>query len=121
MIIYACTMMIEQGDKGLQELWFTVSTNKTWKVMPYQDWRPAGGTWVASDLVGMGGCVCYGDDPKKTPIFRLFEFKPYGYEKYKVGKVGQGKGKFLEPLMPVGKKEFNWEITSIATTGLDRE
>jgi hypothetical protein len=113
MIKYKCEINIRQGDDGIQKLRIWVISNGQWEVIYPEGWCPSSGPWDASDLVGRGGCVCFGGGPKRPPILKLNDFKPYGYQRYRVGKVGEGKGIFISPVMPVGSKDFDWEIVSI--------
>jgi len=55
--------------------------------------------------------MCYGPEDRK--ILKFYDFKPYGREIYKVGKVGNGKGKFIAPLMPTLGTDFDWTIEAI--------
>jgi hypothetical protein len=110
MVRYKCNIHVQNGD----ELIFWVSSNSTWKMLDPAGWCPIEGDWNASDLIGQGGCVCYGAGERHPPTFRLDEFKPFGYQVYNCGTVGEGTGRFLEPTMDIGpNKEFKWEILDV--------
>ena len=112
MTAYKCKIDVS-GNDGHYDLIISVVTNATWKVLTPEGWCPSSGSWDASDLVGRGGCLCYGGGPLKPQILLLKEFKPFGLETYRVGKVGDGKGCFIQPVMQIADKNFDWEIIQI--------
>lgn len=111
-MVYVCRIDIQQRE-GIQNLYISVSSGGTWEVITPAGWCPGSGDWDASDLVGRGGCLCYGGGPRHPEIMRLNEFKPFGYETYRLGRVGDGTGRFIRPAMPVGSSDFNWEIVDV--------
>jgi hypothetical protein len=113
------TCRIVNGVNQQTDLIISVSTNGSWSVVTPRGWCPSSGDWNASDLIGRGGCLCYGGGPKHPEILKLDDFKPYGYERYKPGVVGQGTGRFIAPMMPVVQKEFKWDIASVTGAATD--
>ena len=113
MTAYQCQIFVQQSEASYG-LYIWVFTNQTWMVES-PNWCPSRGTWVASDLEGQGGCILVGGGPKNTQILRLRDFKPFGYEKYKKGQVGDGLGDWIDPVMPVDSgTTFNWTIWKVA-------